>query len=153
MTTTSNPIITLYFSSDTFIFIANNSFIFREIDQNGDLREVPIIVNQEQNLRRLRAFQDNTSPKYLHRCSFDTGVCFHTYDEIVELHTDSRRLVANPEDSKVTYAEIHANVEIFSKDSRSSLSEAKSFLEGFFGNYTETRGSVSVSFLMSERCV
>jgi hypothetical protein len=154
MTTTSNPTITIYFSDDRFIFIQNRSFIFHEISQNGETQEVPIIVSQQQNLRRLQAFQEDTVPKYLDRCSFETGVCFHTYDEIVELHSDSRRLQSDPTDeNKVTYGEIHANVEILSKDSRSSLSQAQKFLEGVLMNYTDSRGSVTVSFLMSERCV
>lgn len=153
MTTTSDPRITIYFSSNRLIFIANKTFIFREIDQENNICEVPIIVSQQQNLRRLRAFQENTSPIYLHRCSFDTGVCFHTYDEIVELHTDSRRLGTDLDDSKITYGEIHANVEILSMDSRSSLSQAKSLLEGIVGNFSDSRGSVTVSLVMSERCV
>jgi hypothetical protein len=154
MSTGSNPSITIYFSSVKVMYIENRSYIFHEVDINGFVSEVPVIVNPDQNLRRLQSFQEASTPKYLDRCSFDTGVCFHTYDEIVELHQESRRLNSKEDDSdQITYGEIHGNVEILSKDSRSSLSHAASLIQGLLRNNTlDYQGSITISFVMAERC-
>ena len=151
-----NPSITIYFSSVKVMYIENRSYIFHEVDISGYVREVPVIVRPDQNIRRLESFQGTLSPKYVDRCSIDTGVCFHTYDEIVDLHrggSESRRLNADEDSDKITYGEIHGNVEILSKDSRSSLSHAASLIQGVLRNSTfDDQGSVTISFVMAERC-
>lgn len=156
----SNTII--YFSSSRAMIIRNGTFLFREVGFDGVAVEVDVLVDQAPNQRRLSSLltEDKSCSQYLHRCSVKSGVCFHTYDEIVSLHADSmivgnneasRRL--DSEESYITFAEIQANVEILSKDNLSSIDRASALITGLMKNFTSSKGRVTLSFQMSERCV
>lgn len=133
------------------------------------ISEVAVVMDDSSSVtsRRLRMLEaDEGDADLARRCSITPGVCYHTMAEMRHLHRlarasgSGRQLVDTVEDDDVdggqlTYAEINADLAILSVDSRSSLTQASSFLSGLLdANLTTAAdGTTSIFFVMKERCV
>lgn len=162
----------IYFTYGRQLDIINGTLTYREVDaQSGAVTELNVLVDEDAPVtaarRRLlehvkethghEAYQD-----LLDRCT-PTGVCFHTYDEYMKLHsfhhddTDDltgRRLQTSRPTGSVTYVEVAADAAILKKDSKSGLAQAQDFVTKLLGESAVDRrnNTVVISFVMKERC-
>lgn len=172
----SSQMLELYFVGDKVLEITDSSAILKEMDgQGGVTSQVNVVVTagSANALSRRRAQMmesrlDKDHPQYdeslLHRCSVTTGVCYHTWEEMVALSkptaeelkeraASNRRLISES-DNVVTYGVIRADTAVLTADSYSDLSQATTFLEGVLGaaELDSLNGTFVVSFTMKERC-
>jgi hypothetical protein len=162
---------TVYFTATREMEISGDSVIFREFGLGGGITEVNVLIDTQSagsslNQRRLQIMPDPVTEQgahddFLHRCSVTTGVCYHTWNEIVSLNqpmgSDARRLQVTIEDeTAVTYGEIEADWRSISSRGLSGLSAADNFINAALGasNLTISASDTFVlKFIMRERCV
>lgn len=169
MTALNASLATIYFINARTLTIKGGKGVFTYLASDGTVAETDLVVDattpittsafaavEDRRLQMLRNYKDEGKDyqALLERCSITQGVCYHTYDEIMDLHNTpvhGRRLT---DTSAVTYAEISADVAVLTKDNRSGLEQAKSYLENVLGKYATDggNGAVIVSFNMKERC-
>lgn len=161
----------VFFPRNKELFFANSTIMFRTLDISGNLKsEIQVVEPAASKARRLQLLKSDymgeSATGISARC-LNNGVCFHTYDEILEIGVLSeyqkQRYLASSGDeasysndeSTPSYAIVNADIDILTKDSRSNLVSAQSFLEGILGNDAMFRSgdTVVVKFTMRERCV
>eukprot|EP01031_Cornospumella_fuschlensis_P033917 gene33917-41047_t len=161
----------IYFTYGRQLNIVNGTLTYREVDpQSGEVTELNVLVENETPVttarRRLLEHVEEAHGKealqdLLDRCS-PTGVCYHTFDEYMKLHsfhqeeveaTGGRRLQAANAGS-VTYVEVSADAAILRKGSKSGLEQAHDFVTKLLGESAVDRrnDTVVISFVMKERC-
>lgn len=164
---TSTELVYLYFGDNKYLTIENGAGTLSTKNAfTGVVTDVAVALDSATsvNSRRLAMIEEaahGEDTDLMHRCSITEGLCYHTYSEIQQLHQSGRRgLIDVVEDNAVnegtvTYAEVNADLSILSTDSRSSLTQASSFLAGLLGaNLTAAaKGTTSIFFVMKERCV
>ena len=102
------------------------------------------------------------------RCSLDSGVCYHTFSEMMHLNGKSKtELLVDAEvdvygnrrslaisDPTVTYGEITADAVALTADSRSALGEAGTFLKTIVSSVdVGSSNTIVISFHMLDRCI
>ena len=157
---------TIYFTYGRTLSISSGKGIFTSVDSDGTISVTDLVVDGDtpvttsalnrRRLQMLRSYRDEGKDYHsmLERCSYTQDVCYHTYDEILDLHNtpvNGRRLA---DTSSVTYAEITADVAVLTKDNRSGLQQAKSYLENVLGRASTDgkNGTIAIKFRMKERC-
>jgi len=165
--------VSLFFSSGKELRITPTSAVLRTNDFQGSITEVGVITNPDstnaqQRRRQMVIDNDALAPdrdllgdEFVDRCSNAEGICYHTYDEIIELHeilhtelSSDGRMLATASGGAVTYAEVSADVVAFSKaNSRSAVSLAQDFLENIVkAGPPIAANTTTISFVMKDRC-
>ena len=146
LTALNESLVTIVFTSGRSLSIIAGKGIIATVAVDGTMTESDLVDDGEtsvssngfehRRLQMLRSYKDEGKDYHtmLERCSYTQGVCYHTSEEIMYLHNVARnggRCLADP--SSVTYAEITADVAVLTKDNRSCLQQAKSYLENILG--------------------
>jgi hypothetical protein len=162
----------IYFSMGKELHINDGKAVLQVMGTSGVISEVDVVIGVDgatARRRRMQMVQDHIAngrdySDLAARCSYTSGVCYHTFEEIQALHLPSEqevsmsgsvgRSLAATDTSSVGYAEINADTAILLKNSYSSLSQAGDFLKKIFGNaMTDGKnGTTKVIFTMKERC-
>jgi len=161
--------VSLFFSSGKELRITPTSAVLRTYNYEGSSTDVGVIVNPAANAqqRRRQMVLDNNAlaldrdldDEFVDRCSNAEGICYHTFDEIIELHeilysSGNGRMLAAGSGNAVTYAEVSADVVAFSKaNTRSALDLAKDFLANIEKTGpTFVANTTVITFVMKDRC-
>jgi hypothetical protein len=162
----------IYFSMGKELHINDGKAVLQVTSTSGVISEVDVVIavnGATVRRRRMQMVQDHIVngrdySDLAARCSYTSGVCYHTFEEIQALHLPSEqeismsgsvgRSLGATNSNSVGYAEINADTAILLKNSYSSLSQASDFLKNLFGaGLTDGKnGTSKVTFTMKERC-
>lgn len=124
----ANNSMTVYFTSSKQLIVSGDQMVFSEVLDNGVVNEVNVEADNQQsvNQRRLQLVQglsEESSRDLTHRCSLVSGVCYHTFDEMMvlsgrkspalmdaEVDVSGNRRLQTASTSTTSYAVIAANV-------------------------------------------
>jgi hypothetical protein len=161
----------VFFPRNKELIYVNSTIMLRTLDSYGNVQtEIQVVEPADSGVRRLRMlqadYQGDSTNGISSRC-LTNGVCFHTFDEILDIgmlsdYQKQRYLASSGDEASYgkdenspSYAKVNADIDILTKDSRSNLAAAQAFLESVLGTGAMFRSgdTTSVKFTMRERCV